>query len=254
VSHGDANAGTTRSRVGAALKSGALELRRTPVLLALLVVAPAYVISVFTTVAPDGPARVHVAGETVRTTLPKAFPAFTTPMTAALLAGIAGLFLMGTAADADARLVVAGFRAREVVLARLGLLVGIAAVATAVSGGVMLTAFTPESVGWFFLGVGLTALVYGMVGVLAGVVLDRLAGVYVILFGSMIDLFIFQNPLATDAPAAATYLPGHFPLVLAMDAGFTGGVDLVTLGWALAYLAVLTVAATTAFALELRLD
>ena len=243
----------TMRRVAGALRAGALELRRTPLLLALLVFAPAYVIYLFTVVAPDGQALVQVGGETVRTTLPKAFPAFTTPMTAALLSGIAGLFLMQTAADADARLVVAGYRAHEVVLARLGLLVGVAGVATAVSVGVMSTAFSPDSLGWFVVGVGLTALVYGMVGVLAGVVLDRLAGVYLILFGSMIDLFIFQNPLATDAPDAATFLPGHYPLRAAMDAGFTGSVDVTHLGLALAYLGVLTAPGTLAFFAKLQL-
>lgn len=242
------------SRVGTALRAGATELRRTPLLLALLVVAPAYVIYVFTTVAPDGPAVVHVSEETVRTTLPEAFPAFTTPMTAALLSGIAGLFLIGTAASADARLVVAGYRTSEIVLARLGLLVGIAAVASAVCVGVMLTAFSPESLAWFLVGVGLTALVYGTVGVLAGLVLDRLAGVYLVLFGSMIDLFVFQNPLATDTPAVAAALPGHYPLEVAMAAGFTGSVDLADLGWGLAYLAVLVVAVTAAFVVEVRLD
>lgn len=234
-------------RVGAALRSGLAELRRTPLLLALLVVAPAYVIYLFTVVAPDGQALVQVGGETVRTTLPTAFPAFTTPMTAALLAGIAGLFLMGTSADADARLVVAGYRAHEVVLARLGLLVAIASVATGVSVGVMLTSFSPEALGWFVVGVGLTALIYGMVGVLAGVVLDRLAGVYLILFGSMIDLFVFQNPLATDAPSVATLLPGHYPLQVAMAAGFTGSVDLTHLALTLVYLTVLTALGTAAF-------
>jgi ABC-2 type transport system permease protein len=240
------------TRVGTALRSGATELRRTPLLLALLVVAPAYVIYVFTLAAPEGPAIVHVNGETVQTTLPKAFPAFTTPMTAALLASITGLFLMQTAASADSRLAVAGYRAYQVVLARLGLLVGVAAVATAVSVGVMLTAFTPEHLAWFVLGTGLTALVYGMVGVLAGVVLDRLPGVYLILFGSMIDLFIFQNPLATDPPDAATLLPGHYPLQVVMEAGFTDSVALEPLGWTLGYLAIVTALATLAFFRKMR--
>lgn len=235
------------SRVGTAIRTGALELRRTPLLLALLVAAPAYVIYVFTVVAPEGTAVMQVAGETVQAPLGEAFPAFTTPMTAALLSGIAGLFLMQTAAAADARLTVAGYRAHEIVLARLGLLVGIASVATAVSVGVMLTAFAPESVGWFLLGTGLTALVYGMVGVLAGLLLSKLAGVYLLLFGTMIDLFVFQNPMATDTPDAASLLPGHFPLELAMQAGFTGSVETAPLLWGLVYLAGVTVAATAAF-------
>lgn len=235
------------SRVGTALRSGATELRRTPLLLALLVVAPAYVIYVFTVVAPEGTAVVHVDGEAVRTTLDAAFPAFTAPMTAALLSGITGLFVMGSAAAADARLVVAGYRAREVALARLGLLVGVAFVATAVSVGVTLTAFDPAAPAWFALGTGLAALAYGMVGALVGVLLDRLAGVYLVLFGSMVDLFVFQNPMATETPAAATLLPGHYPLQVATGAGFTGAVEAADLGFALAYLGVLAVATIGAF-------
>lgn len=240
------------TRVGTALRSGATELRRTPVLLALLVVAPAYVIYVFTAVAPAGTAVVHLDGAPIRTTLNAAFPAFTTPMTAALLTGITGLFLMQSAAVADARLVVAGYRAHQLVLARLGLLVGVAGIASAVSVGVMVTAFEPELLAWFVLGTALTALVYGTIGVLAGVLLDRLAGVYLILFGSMLDLFVFQNPLATDTPAFARFLPGHYPLELAMEAGFTGTVELDVLGWALLYLGVLVVVATGAFYRAMR--
>jgi ABC-2 type transport system permease protein len=240
------------TRVGTALRSGATELRRTPVLLALLVIAPAYVIYLFTFVAPEGTAVVHIGGEVVRTPLAEAFPAFTTPMTAALLSGITGLFLMHDSAVADSRLVVAGYRSHQVILARLGLLVGVAAVATGVSVGVMLTAFSPEHLGWFVLGTGLTALIYGMVGVLAGVLLARVTGVYLILFGSMIDLFIFQNPLATDPPATAQFFPGHYPLRVAMEAGFSGSVELTAIGWTLLYLGVLTAVATGAFYRETR--
>ncbi|MXR50453.1 ABC transporter permease [Halovenus sp. WSH3] len=242
------------TRVGTAFRSGLAELRRTPLLVALLIVGPAYVVSVFAFVAPDGPAVLHLGDETVRTTLSKAFPAMTTPMTAALLSGIAGLFLMETAAAADARLVVAGYRPREVVLARLGLVAGVAVIATGVSVGMMRTTFRPEHLGWFLLGVGLTALTYGLLGLLVGVVLDRLVGVYLVLFGSMIDLFIFQNPLATDPPALARLLPGHYPLELSTAAGFTGDVAVTDILGACAYLAVLTGLAIAAFYREMELS
>lgn len=235
------------TRVGAAVRSGVTELQRTPLLLGLLVVAPAYVVYLFGAVAPEGTAVVRVSGTAVRTTLSAAFPAFTTPMSAALLSGVAGLFLMETAAEADARLVVAGYRPRQVVVARLALLAVLASVATAVSVGVMLTAFTPESTGWFLVGTGLAALVYGAVGVIVGVLFDRLVGVYVIMFGSMIDLFVFQNPMATDAPAAASLLPGHYPLRVAMEAAFVGSADLTAVAWTLAYLGGLAVVAAGAF-------
>jgi hypothetical protein len=117
----------------------------------------------------------------------------------------------------------------------------------------MLTAFEPRHLGWYLLGTWLAALAYGMVGVLAGVLLDRLPGVYLVLFGSMVDLFVFQNPLATDTPDAATLLPGHCPLGIAMAGGFDVAVELVDLGWAVAVLALLTAVATVAFYREMRL-
>jgi ABC-2 type transport system permease protein len=242
------------TRTTTAIRMGVSEFRRTPVLLALLVFLPAYMIGLFTQVAPDQPAVVHLTGETAQVSLTEAFPAFTAPMTAALLSGIAGLFLMQSAADADGRLSVAGYRAREVVLARLGLLVGVSAVTSLVAIGVMLVAFEPNHLAWFALATGLAALVYGVVGVLAGLLLDRLPGVYLVMFGAMLDLFLFQNPLATDTPPGAEWMPGHFPMQLAMDAGFAASVDAGALGWGLAYLAVLVALATTAFYRSVRLD
>lgn len=236
------------SRTVAALRAGVTEFRRTPVLLALLVFLPAYAIGAFTLAAPDVIAPIHLPdGGVVRANLTEGFPAFTTPMTAALVAGIAGLFTMQGSAAADGRLVVAGYRAREVVLARLGLLVGVAAVGTAVSVAVMATAFEPDHLGWYLVATGLTALVYGAVGVLAGLVLDRLAGIYLVMFGAMVDLFIFQNPLAAELPVGAELLPGHFPVALAVQAGFGSSVDPANLAWGLGYLGLLAVGATLAF-------
>jgi ABC-2 type transport system permease protein len=246
--------GGTTGRIGTLLRLGARQFRRTPVLLGLLLFLPAYMVGVFATVAPDDQVPLHLTDETVRRSLTAAMPGFTTPMVAALLAGIAGLFLMQSTAAADGRLTVAGYRAHEVVLARLGLLAGVSLVASGVAVGAAMLAFDPASVGWFAAGTVLTALAYGLVGVLAGVTLDRLPGVYLIMFGSMVDLFLFQNPLATDAPEAATLLPGHYPLALATDAAFAGTVELAHLGWALAYLGGLLAVATLAFYRGTRVD
>lgn len=235
------------SRVATSLRMGARQYRRTPVLLALLVFLPAYVIGLFSLAAPDASVAFAVNGEPVQTSLSGAFPAFLTPMTAALFAGIAGLFVM-TSAESDRRLAVAGYRAHEVILARLGLVVGLSGLATVISVAIMWIAFTPSAPVVYVGAVWLTALVYGMVGVLVGTALDRLPGVYLVLFGTLVDLFLFQNPLATDPPAVATVLPGHFPVKLATAAGFAGTVDIGTLLGALAALGVVTLLATIGYA------
>lgn len=245
------DAGTVR-RIGAALASGARQYRRTPVLLALVVGLPAYAILVFAAVVPDSTAVVTIAGERISTSLGELVAAFMTPMTAALLTAIAGLFLMESATT-DGRLVVAGYRSVEIVLARLGLLAIVSAAASAVALAVMSTTFTPERFVPFAAAVWLGALVYGMAGILVGTTLDRLPGIYLLLFGSMIDLFLFQNPLATEQRDLAVLLPGHYPMDAAMDAAFAGTVDAGTFGLGVLVLAVLTGLGTLGFYRQLHL-
>lgn len=236
------------SRVTTAFRLGLREFRRTPVLLALLVFLPAYAVGVFAYLAPDAPAVIHLTDAgAVEVGLSEAFPAFTTPMVAALLTGLAGLFLMHTAADADGRLVAAGYRAYEVVLARLGMLVVVAGIGTIAAVAIMLVAFTPEYPAWFVFATFLTALIYGMVGVLAGVLLDRLPGVYLVLFGALVDLFLFQNPLAEDESTVALLMPGHFPLELGMEAAFGANVPLEMVGYSIVVLGTLTLLAAGSF-------
>ncbi len=235
------------SRVGAAVLAGAREYRRTPVLLALLVFLPAYTVGLFAVVAPDAEAVVHTGDGPVTVGLAEATPAFTAPMAAALVAGVAGLFLMRSAADTDRRLVVAGYRPWEVVAARAGLLVAVAGLATVVAVGVARVAFVPASLAGFAAAGFLAALSYGLVGLLAGLVVGRLGGVYVVLFGAMLDLFVFQNPLATDAPAAARFLPGHYPVAMATDAAFGSGVAVGDVVGSLVVVAVLGLAGVAGF-------
>lgn len=155
--------------------------------------------------------------------------------------------------ETDARLAIAGYRPHQIVLARLGLLsaVGIL-VAVVATITLLLTGFMPDRLGWFVFATLLVALIYGLIGVLAGTVLDTLSGVYLLLFVPMIDLFLFQNPLATETPAVATYLPGHYPLALTIDAAFTGTVDIESVVWSLGVLVFLITVATAAFYRSLR--
>jgi hypothetical protein len=239
------------TRVGAAVRAGAREYRRTPVLLALLVVLPAYVVLVFQYAVPDVTATLRL-DPPVTTTMHATIAAVMAPMAGALLAGIAGLFLMRSAAAADARLVVAGYRPHEVVLARLGLLAGVGAVATLVAVSAALATFRPVQPGWFVAASFLAALVYGMLGVLAGAVLNRLAGVYLLLFGPMVDVFLYQNPLATETRAVAVFLPGHYPLDVALEAAFTGHADPAAFALGVGYLVLVTGLATATLARALR--
>jgi hypothetical protein len=225
-------------RVTTAVVAGSREFRRTPVLLALLFVLPAYFIGAFVTLVPDRTVPLTVSGDTIRTEMAGFAAAFITPVTVAVLAGIVGLFLMQSSQAADDRLRLAGYRARDLLVARFGLLAIGTLVVTAASLAVALPAFTPELLGWFVAATLLVGLTYGVLGVAVGVVLDRLPGVYVMLFAPMVDVLMFQNPLATDSPGWTTLLPGHFATNVVFDAAFTTTVTLTDIAAAVGYVAV----------------
>lgn len=232
---------------------GLQEYRRTPVLLVLLVAAPVYVIGLFSIVVPTGQIPLHLASETVTADLKGFIGSLMAPVAGAFIGGITGLFVMKMTRGTDGRLVLAGYRPYQVGIARLLLLGSVGVLVTIVSMiTLLLTGFTPASLAWFALATLFVTLVYAMVGVLAGAVLDTLSGVYLLLFVPMFDLFLFQNPLATDAPYFSIYLPGNYPMRLAMDAAFTGDVDTTALGWSLAVLVILSGLATAAFYRSLR--
>jgi len=212
-------------RVRTLAAMGAREFARTPVLLALLVVLPVYVIGVFVLLVDDTAVPLTIDGSVVSAEMSAFAAAFMTPVTVAILAGIVGLFLMQSSQAADDRLRLAGYRAGELVTARFGLLVVGTLLVTAASLAVALMAVTPELLGWFVLATVLTGLTYGILGVVVGVVLDRLPGVYVMLFAPMVDVLMFQNPLATDPPTWTSALPGHYATELLFAATFTTSVD-----------------------------
>jgi len=236
-----------RSAAVATFVGGLREYARTPVLLALFVFLPAYLIGAFTRLVPATAVPLDVSGAGTQTVeMASVYAVFTVPLVGALVGALAGVFLMQTAREADARLVVAGARPVSVLLARFGLLAVVGTLVSAVSVATAATVFVPERPLVVGLAALSAALVYGLLGVLAGLVVDRLAGVYLALFGTMLDVFLVQNPLA-DAPDYARLLPGHAPVELAVDAGFSTEVALSTAGEGVAYL--LVVGVLTALAL-----
>jgi ABC-2 type transport system permease protein len=242
------------SRARAALGVGLREYVRTPLLLVLLVFLPAYFVAVLVQVAPDGTVPVDLPGGSTTAPLADAFAVMMAPMSVALVTGIAGLFLMQSAREADARLAVAGFGAPELVAGRLGLLGVVAAAVTGVATAVALAFVAPETLAWFVAGAALVAVTYGMVGLLAGIALDRLPGVYLLLFGPTLDVFLFQNPTILDPHPAAALLPGHYGMDLAVAGGFGNGGSLDTLALGVAYLLALGVLAALALYRSLGVD
>jgi hypothetical protein len=217
---------------------GIKEFGRTPILLALLVVLPAYYIGAMMYIVPTTKLPVTIAGERTTVGLTELIGVLMTPLTAGLLAGIVGLFVMQSSKAADDRLRLAGYRSRDLIVSRVSLLAAGGIVVSTLSLVVVLVGFVPTSIPAFVAATVLTALTYGVFGVIVGVSLDRLSGVYVMLFAPYVDLLLFQNPLSTEPSTWATVLPGHFAMEAVLDAAFVTGVDISTFAWAIGYLAV----------------
>jgi len=222
-------------RVTTAVSMGVREFRRTPVLLALLAFLPAYIIGAFVLLVPDISVPVTLDGTTVTVPMTDFAAAFMTPVTAAILTGIVGLFLVQRSQSADDRLGLAGYGATDLVVSRIGTLAIGAVVVTAASVLVAVLSFTPERVGAFAAATLLTAFTYGILGVVVGILFDRLGGVYVMLFAPMVDILMFQNPLATDSPDWTAVLPSRFATTALFDAAFTPGVEAWDFVGAVAY-------------------
>lgn len=230
------------------------ENTRNYVLIGLLIFLPIAFITVAIAVTQDAlmPIELSIDGEpqTVMRGLPAVHGVAMVPLTSTILAGIVGLLLMQDVRNTDGRLVLSGYRAREVILARLGTLGILAALVTVVSVGVMAYDVWPEQPLFFLLSLFVVTLLYGLVGMLIGVFLDRVAGLWTLLVVSMLDIGLFQSPLFPmgDDSWWVAILPGHYPMEVIFDTGLTASFDTLTqLGWGLLYLLVVVVVATLVF-------
>lgn len=250
----------SNGRVTTALTVSLKERARNHVLMDLVVLLPVYFVVLINVVAPDEdvPVWVGVDGLTVSVTQPMAeiYTVVMTPMVCALVAGIAGMFMMQNGEETDGRLVLVGYRSWEVVLSRVLVLAAITLLVTVSALVVMWLFFEPARLGWFVVTMLLAGLMYGMVGVVVGSVLDTLGGMYAMLFAPMLDVLVFQNPMITRGDPAAwmTYLPAYYPMQLAFDAAYTEQIRTADVGWAVAYLGLLVIVATLTFHRATRIE
>lgn len=217
------------------------QLRR-PLLLILLVFVPVYVVTRSIAETQATPRTFTLPADiVVTTTMKELHGAIMAGMAIAFVAGLCGVFVMQSALAGDRRLVVAGFRPGETVLARLVVLLADTALVVAVS--LAATAFYFEPASWprFALAALLIGLIYAPLGALFGAVLSRLAATYLMLFLVMTDLGIIQNPMfGSGTPGRfAVLLPGYGPMRLMLDGAYSpefhvAGELVLSLGWTLA--------------------
>lgn len=213
------------SRIAVATRLGIREQARRPLLLVLLVGLPFFLITRAIAQTEALPRTIALpGGDAALTTMREIHGADMAAITVAFLAGLIGVFVMQSA-QADRRLVVAGFRPREALAPRLLVLAGATLLVVAVSVAVTALSFTPQHWPAFVAGNLLVGLIYAMLGALAGAGVGALGATYLILFGAMLDLGIAQNPMfgTGTPPDWAGVLPGFGPGRVVIDAAFSSG-------------------------------
>ena len=213
-----------RARVATAMAFR--DQRRRPLVLILLVVVPVYVVTRSIAMTVATPRAIGLPGDQVVTTTMKDLHGAVMAGTAiAFVAALVGVFVMQSALQGDRRLVVAGYKPGETVVARMVVLVTATALVVAVSALATAAYFAPASWPRLIAGLLLIGLIYGALGALSGAVTGKLAANYLMLFAVMTDLGIVQNPMFGDgAPGGwAALLPGYAPSRVMVDAAFSSG-------------------------------
>jgi hypothetical protein len=212
--------------------------RRRPLVLILIVLVPVYVILWSVAETKPTPRTIGLAGAEWATTTMKALhgPGMAGLMIA-FLGALVGVFVTHSALQGDRRLVLAGFRAREAVVARVLVMTAATLLAVAVSTAIMAIVFTPAS--WLPVVAALVmmGLVYSSIGALVGALLDKLPATYLILFLVMTDLGVVQSPMFHATPVRFAWLLPGYPLERVLYAGafshsfHATGELLLALGW-----------------------
>lgn len=233
---------TGRTRVATAMAFR--DQRRRPLVGILLVIVPAYVILWSVALTKPTPRTIGLpGGMLVATTMKALHGPGMAGMMVEFVAALVGVFVMQSALQGDQRLIVAGFRSREVVFPRLIVLGSATLLAAVVSASVMAIDFTPASWLPVIAALALAGLIYAAIGALAGALLDQLPATYLILFLVMTDSIV-QSPMFHTTPGRLAFLfPGYAPDRVLYAGSFSptfhAGGELVL---AVAWLAGLTIA------------
>lgn len=229
------------SRLTVGLRFAWREYRRNRALWVLLLALPIFFITLSIATTPDSPASVELAEGDQRAvvvlSMVDVHGAIMVAITVAFLTGMAGLFVVLGSAEADRRLVIAGFRPREVLAARLGVIALAATLVSAVALAVTAMSFTPQVWLTFALATLAIALTYGMIGVLLGPLVGRLGGLYLMFLLPFLDVGLAQNIMFDAAPPSwAAWMPAYGAVRVLVDGAFTPTFDetsafLLALAW-----------------------
>ena len=212
---------TARTRMATAMAFRD-QLRR-PLVLILMIVVPAYVVIRSVAQTQPTPRRIEIpGGEWVMTTMKAIHGPEMAKISVAFVAALVGVFVMQSALQGDRRLIVAGFRAGEAVVARMAVVLAMTGIAVTVAAAV--TGLKVTIVSWppVIAALVLVGLIYAGIGALVGALLDKLAATYLILFLALTDLGVVQTPMFHARPTSwAPLLPGYGPTRVMFDGAYS---------------------------------
>ena len=221
-----------RTPLGAAVRTGLRDYRRNRVLWALLIGVPTIFIGLAILVTVDQPGPVELVEGARRFTgmmsERRMHAATMVPVTAAFLAGLAGLFVATGTTAGDRRLVLAGLRTPHVFGARLAV-IGLATLVTTTAAVGVSGAWYPPRQWVVFAGANLLiAATYAMIGLVLGPLTGRLGGLYPVLLLAFIDVGLGQTVMLPSGPPSwGAFLPARGASRVLIDGAFTGRFDQV---------------------------
>ncbi len=158
--------------------------------------------------------------------------------------------------EADARLVHAGYRAHEVLGAKLLVLLAIVTLLSIYETAIVWPWLAPHRVALVIEGFFFGGLVYGCLGMLVGaIVKNELEGIFAIVLLTNIDAGWLENPIYfahSQRRALIESLPGYGPAQLAVVGAFTDETPRGALLRAMLWASVSLVAALVAFGIRLK--
>ena len=145
-------------------------------------------------------------------------------ITTALLAGVVGLFVVTGSLAGDRRLVLAGFRPRQVLAGHLGVISGATVLSSAVAVATSSAWISPRQWIAFATADVLIAGTYAMIGVLLGPLVGRLGGLYLVLLLAFVDVGFGQSVMFRPRPPGwGAFLPGRAGGHIAIEGVFGSG-------------------------------
>jgi len=216
------------------------QIFRSRLLVVLMFFLPLYFIITMNIVHPERPIIIPIGDVLAMEMLSDLATMTVVTVVVSLLCGVFGFFIIKES-DIDPRLKIVGFSNFEILGSKLFLLSGVVLFTTAFSFLVMFYLTIPENITWFFVGVLLAGANYSFIGVLAGFFLNRLSGMYLMLFMPTLDLMLFQSPMVDPDLIGewVKYLPGYNPMRVVLRASLGLDQDMRIVFYSLFYLALL---------------